>query len=628
MQLFGWTDQHEAARTGQVDALRGGAEPVTRDQFTPLHVAAATGHADAVQALLQAGVDAHRAVDKYRGTALDLALLRQHWPVARLLLDRGVGVDAAGATLARRVAAMATGARCKQVDDEWVTDRPVDFGDGGEVLGRLPGPTLPVKPDAFSSEDPVRSGAQSLPLCIALRDIERGDRAPGEPLGGSGTPLSLCFLFGHLDAARALVEAGAPVDQPHDDESVLAQAVKTLDLALVQAVLAAGAPVDDPGRFQRTPLMLAAEKKNEVMVRTLLAAGADPSHVDQFGKTAHDLVKGLPWADALGGDAPATDPTTDLLDAAQAGQLEAVEQALSRGADPAALRDGRTALHWAVLRRHPSLVGTLLDGGAPIDARASGGFTALLLATEFAHEAVQPLLAAGAAVGIASDKGTTPLHHAARHADAAVVRALLDAGADIEAVDSGTWRPLHLAVYAIRRDVVAALLSAGATPTSTTSDGWTPLMFAAKGGAADLVRQLREAAPALLDATNRLGETAAFLAAEDGHVGALEALEGADLELSDTSGKTALLVACANGHAPALRWLLDQGARRDIVDANGAGPEQLGAAHRYVLRALAPPKPAAAPQPAEPTPAPLPAPPPAPADIPMPGARAGRCHQL
>src|SRR5215813_15241125 len=58
----GWTELHEAARRGNLDAVRRllehGADPNARepgDNTTPLHWAAAHGHVDIVRALLDAG---------------------------------------------------------------------------------------------------------------------------------------------------------------------------------------------------------------------------------------------------------------------------------------------------------------------------------------------------------------------------------------------------------------------------------------------------------------------------------------------------------------------------------------------------------------------------------------------
>jgi len=210
---------------------------------------------------------------------------------------------------------------------------------------------------------------------------------------------------------------------------------------------------------------------------------------------------------------------------------------------------------------------------------------------------VPELLEAGASVSFTTSVGSTPLHHAARHAQTDAVRALIAAGAALDAADSKGWRPLHCALYASCPDAATALLAAGADVTPTTTSGWTPLMMAAKKGLATSIRALREAAPALLDAQNDLGETAAFLAAEDGHAEALRALDGADLELADRSGKTPLQIASDQGHADAVRTL--KALPSDVRPTSGS---------TAVLDRPPVPSP----------PPPAPAPPKPPADVPMP----------
>ena len=96
----GWTELHEAAKRGHLDAVRlllaQGADPNARepgDNTTPLHWAAAHGHVHVVRALLDAGADVHGVGDLHDGDVIGWATLGEpegtHEQVVTLLLERG-----------------------------------------------------------------------------------------------------------------------------------------------------------------------------------------------------------------------------------------------------------------------------------------------------------------------------------------------------------------------------------------------------------------------------------------------------------------------------------------------------------------------------------------------------------
>ncbi|WP_346115170.1 ankyrin repeat domain-containing protein, partial [Nonomuraea maheshkhaliensis] len=147
----------------------------------------------------------------------------------------------------------------------------------------------------------------------------------------------------------------------------------------VGRLLAAGVSPDAPGDDGGTALYRAAVQGHAAIVRTLLAAGADP------GKESGAEDEGLP-----------------LCAAACWGHLDVVTALRAAAADPDlredAGRSATTALHWAAANEHLSVVNALLDAGADPDVRDSTGGTAL--------------------------------SRAARLGASAVVRALLDRGAD------------------------------------------------------------------------------------------------------------------------------------------------------------------------------------------------------
>jgi ankyrin repeat protein len=84
----------QAARSGKIAdaqaALDAGASPIARDrqQQTPLHFAAATGHTDIARLLIENGADPS-ARDCMRQTPLHWAAASGHADIARLLIENG-----------------------------------------------------------------------------------------------------------------------------------------------------------------------------------------------------------------------------------------------------------------------------------------------------------------------------------------------------------------------------------------------------------------------------------------------------------------------------------------------------------------------------------------------------------
>lgn len=151
-----------------------------------------------------------------------------------------------------------------------------------------------------------------------------------------------------------------------------------------------------------------------------------------------------------------------LVAAAKAGDSHAVhalvEADASLGATDAM---GYTALHWAAIRAHWSIVAELLDAGAPVD--------------------------------VVGADGGTPLHWACHHDRPDIVGRMLDAGADIGRANRWGRTPLHVAARRGCADVVERLLSRGADPDAKTLEGWTPLHVAERSGHFGVAEQLRAA---------------------------------------------------------------------------------------------------------------------------------------
>jgi ankyrin repeat protein len=157
---------------------------------------------------------------------------------------------------------------------------------------------------------------------------------------------------------------------------------------------------------------------------------------------------------------------TQLIQAAEAGDMDAVQRLLRRGAEVDACDDCRwTAMMKAANNGHTAIVQLLLEHGADVNAQDKGGYTALMVAAANGYvDTVQLLLARGAHVDVQDQgMGWSALIWAAKEGEAEVVRQLLAAGAQRELRDSEGLAALDWAVRE-QRTVVIALLQQRAEP--------------------------------------------------------------------------------------------------------------------------------------------------------------------
>ena len=147
-----------------------------------------------------------------------------------------------------------------------------------------------------------------------------------------------------------------------------------------------------------------------------------------------------------------------LFEAAQCGDVAAIEEAVSRGGADVGASDpiGALAIHMASTRGHTEAVRALLLLGASVNSRLCSGPTALHLAAEGGHdETAAVLVEHGAKVDAPAEfvgpSGNvvgcswTPVFFAAAHGHLEVVRCLLKHGARVKLKDEMGFTPLDLA---------------------------------------------------------------------------------------------------------------------------------------------------------------------------------------
>uniref|UniRef100_A0A0D9VSM0 PGG domain-containing protein n=1 Tax=Leersia perrieri TaxID=77586 RepID=A0A0D9VSM0_9ORYZ len=230
---------------------------------------------------------------------------------------------------------------------------------------------------------------------------------------------------------------------------------------------------------------------------------------------------------------------TALHGAARAGQLAAVQQALS-GAPPEELA--------ALLSKQNQA------GETPLFVAAEYGYVALVSEMIKYHDV--------ATAGIKARSGYDALHIAAKQGDVEVVNELLRALPELSmTVDASNTTALNTAATQGHIEVVRLLLDAdGSLALIARSNGKTALHSAARNGHVEVVCALMESEPSIATRTDKKGQTALHMAAKGTRVDIIDALlagEPSLLNLPDTKGNTALHIAARKARTPIIRRLLE-----------------------------------------------------------------------
>jgi ankyrin repeat protein len=440
----------------------------------------------------------------------------------------------------------------------------------------------------------------------ATRAAATGTRRTASLASDAPAPsLVAAVKAGNHAVVRELIERRADVNAPQaDGTTALHWAVDRDDAEIVRMLVRAGAAVKIANRYGATPLWLAAVNGSATTLGILLEAGADANTASADGETV-------------------------LMVAARTGQLDAVKVLLARGADPNVKERwrGQTALMWAAAEGHAAVIPALAERGADLHVRSNGGFTALLFAArEGRIAAVEALLQGGARLDDAlpvrargnaqrpadapPEVGLDAFLLAAANAHYELAARLLDRGADPNAAPQG-YTALHQVSWVRKAGIagsnnpapegsgtmdsltfVRRLVAKGAAVnarvtkrpqmgvTTLNSIGATPFMLAARTADAQLMRLLADLGGDPL-APNADGSTPLMVAAGLGtnapgedpgtEPEVLDAVRlalalGNDINAVDSNGETAMHGA-AYKHVPSVvRYLAQQGARRDVWD--------------------------------------------------------------
>lgn len=458
-RIGAYTPLHLAARVGSGPVVRllleAGADPSAASQDVggalPIHFAAEAGGADAIDALVAHGADVDAREGAWGQTPLIFAASAGRTDAVKALLAHGADVGAASTAVS--------------IPDRYARDRE-DRARRDEILqARKEGrePRLTATGDAVEEareqreayEDANRPVEEPEPLSYA--DLVQGQ--------GGLTALHHAVREGHAETARALVDAGADVNQvtAGDGTSPMLMAMVNGHFDLAMELFERGADPTLASDAGTTPLYAAinshwapksrypqqhAYKRQRLtyldVMERLLEAGADPN----ARLTKHLWYMGYNF-DLLQVD---TQGATPFWRAAYALDIEAMTLLLAHGADseiptskPAERRrGGGTRGGNTALALDPSGLPPVPVGGPavyPIHAATGVGYGQGYAAN--AHRTVpdgwMPAVRflveeLGADVNARDHEGYTPLHHAAARGDTEMIEYLVERGADVGAV--------------------------------------------------------------------------------------------------------------------------------------------------------------------------------------------------
>lgn len=314
------------------------------------------------------------------------------------------------------------------------------------------------------------------------------------------TALMFAVLGESHSTVRALLNSGADCNVcTNTGWSALMLAASQGSQDIVDLLAKSGADVNYCDELGMTALMIAAQSGHKNIAELLIRNHADLESLDNEGYTAlmhaaisekYNLTMFLSESCAkvyacddisrnallkaaekfqlsnLGELFPLSENEKDLLDAAENGALDLLEECLLQGANVDSFdMFGTTALMFAAQGGHESIIDVLLNHGASLEAKAVSSETALTLAAAKGEiSAVKMLVAAGANIDSENEYGDTALAIAVDDGNYSAVLELIELGANINELNYDVYDEGELIdIYEIdgEYNVIDPIINAG-----------------------------------------------------------------------------------------------------------------------------------------------------------------------
>lgn len=541
--------------------------------------------------------------DKYGATPLMYAAMRGYNSLARILIERGFDVNAAGS-------APVTSEKL-QLETDGVTPLAlaIRFGNAEMVRmllaagadetvydaeGNPPVFSLVRYPVDFFQEfcgncikDDHPIYAPKTEIVSMLKQLDLTNAEGYTVLMKSLFPMKFWYTgFGNGVSpkknrliALALIKQGADVNAAgNDGRRPLHQAVVEVE-EVARALVEAGADINAQDNDGNTPLMYACMKAKEETVLWLLKAGADSRLQNNEGKTAVDMAAEKGYSRAL-----ELMEADTLLQACKINQKRSVQAILKRGGIDVNEQDEEcgTPLIYACQNNALEIVKMLLDNGANPNIGNQKNITPLHFSAALgAVSIVNLLVKAGADVNCTDNNGITPLMYMViKEKTAAVLGFIKNPEVDVHIKDNAGRTAAMYAVCVKQQQLAKALLPLMGTDTDDADiEGFTMLHYACQYGQVEIAKllleknQVKENSGSVNRASN-VGETPLMMAARASNLVIVKLLlaAGAAADCSNRKGVTALHLAAVLGNVPLGKALLAAGADIDAKTLEGQTP--------------------------------------------------------
>lgn len=434
-----------------IPVIKGKPLTHSKDYESPLHVAIENEHSDIVKVLLHHNADAN--IDGWDGTPLYLAVMKRNTEVVKSLLIH-------------------------KANPNHTTDhnKPVLYisaenGDFEIVKLLLDNEANPNFTFHENNKSPLHIAVEKNDIEI-VKLLSSHNANPYILDKQNKSPIFTALALGNIDAFLLMTKMlnTVPVDAEHIWAIILYFAsfhgrIDILISLLVEKNIDGNN--NNYSEYKQTPLYIASEVGNFLVVFILLEHKCDPNIADMFNETP-------------------------LLIASYMGHTDIVKLLLDAKGDPNISNIYKqTPLHMASGLGHMEIVKLLLENNSYPNTINMDGETSLFIAASKGHaEIVNFLLENGGDPYISNKFNQTPLHEASYQGHSETVKVLLEHNADPAISDKENDSPLYTTLFEGQRRVMDVLFKHNWDSYIRAWYHKTPLCIATKLGYTEIVRLL------------------------------------------------------------------------------------------------------------------------------------------